>query len=805
MSQNTAFKRTALAAALSSSLLLAACGGGGGGTTSGGDSGSETYGSIDGTAAKGIIKAGLVTAVELNASGTPIRTVGTGETGADGKYSITIDSSYEGGPIKVSIAKGPNTTMVCDVSDTSVCTFGQDTDLPDGFEMDSVLPEATAGATISAPITPLTHMATSRALASGAVNRAAVQAAISEVNQIVGVNILETEPVDMTDASAVNAASEDRQAYAAFAAGVGLIALQEEGGLNNGLQKLAAAFEDGRFDANEDVTITEIVTRVREEAQNGGLQLGERISSLEARIGEDGSFDPEPLDGGETDIALGKSLVSDVRTWLTSFANLEEPLDGFAGDIEVAGELLGADVEAHAEVLGMVLDSIGLYLDSANPLIGTHTITFTHQPADGSSPISTELSLSIAETGVDNGLVIDLQETAINGTTATVQFNITTNLPAAATSGTEFELSALDLTINAIVTGTDISLSLTNAQLEYNAETAVIISETSDPQPVTRNASLSGALSLARIVDGVTYTFSGDGALAVAKLNAASDNNDVSLESASLEGSISASDGRSFTGSASLTINNAADFDTFGYFDYDSWLDVHENVDGDLLGILSSVTPPSGLSSVTSVEYHTYRNETCYWGVGTGQNEGFQSEVCVTGDAEAITSQITALVQQNYPELSQADNVYFFVGEGGDNSAQYHTHYSVYGNLPDFETAQNHLQGTLSVATGLNLPGLANSQLLVTASRTGFSLGTATASILQDGVERFRLTGLAQGDEGTATAVFTNADGVSFSLSPNDRQTAGVITVNGNTVGTVTDRDGTPIIIWGDGSFESLI
>jgi len=76
---------------LLTALVLTGCGGGGGG---GGD-GTSTTGTISGTAAKGPVNGGTVTAYGVNANGTRGTQIGTATTDAKGNYSMTV-GNYSG-------------------------------------------------------------------------------------------------------------------------------------------------------------------------------------------------------------------------------------------------------------------------------------------------------------------------------------------------------------------------------------------------------------------------------------------------------------------------------------------------------------------------------------------------------------------------------------------------------------------------------------------------------------------------------------------------------------------------------------
>ena len=100
MIKNTEYKfnRFVLISVMGVALGLSGCGGGGDSSTA---PTNVTGVTIGGTAAKGIVKDGVVTAEQLNASGDVIATVGSATTAADGSYSLTLNNNYTGGPIQI--------------------------------------------------------------------------------------------------------------------------------------------------------------------------------------------------------------------------------------------------------------------------------------------------------------------------------------------------------------------------------------------------------------------------------------------------------------------------------------------------------------------------------------------------------------------------------------------------------------------------------------------------------------------------------------------------------------------------------
>ena len=120
-------------------------GGGGGG---GGGDGSET--TVSGFVVKGPVAGSTVTAYQLKDDGTLGDALGTGTTGADGSYRITLRTTWTGA---VAIVAAGGTY----VSETDGATVTKTSDLL------AVIPSLAGGSTSDVAVTPLTDMVAARA------------------------------------------------------------------------------------------------------------------------------------------------------------------------------------------------------------------------------------------------------------------------------------------------------------------------------------------------------------------------------------------------------------------------------------------------------------------------------------------------------------------------------------------------------------------------------------------------------------------------------------------------------------------
>ncbi len=365
--------------ALIITAILSGCGGGGSSDSNGGATFDDA--TTQGKAAKGIIIKGDVVASELDGAGTVLRVVGNATTGPDGSYNLDLNDSYEGGPIEIMILNGPDTTTVCDVvvgcgprtdgltstddpdnNDDLVIDFGEEYK-PSGFSMTALIPNAEDGESIAVQVTPFTHMAAERAK-SETLTAAVIEAANSEVSNLLsGIDILRTEPVDITSTSSLIDAEHTAIAYAALAAAIANLAPVDSDGqpdIDQALSDLVASFDNGTISAAD---LQEIVDEANNTlAEVGATDTSGVLADLEDDIilAAGGDIDPEPNpNAGDTDVEKAKNFLADLRTWGTVIGDeLDSPSQAFQNQIElsdaaadmifsedVAGEAIGAGAD----------------------------------------------------------------------------------------------------------------------------------------------------------------------------------------------------------------------------------------------------------------------------------------------------------------------------------------------------------------------------------------------------------------------------------------------------------------------------
>jgi len=432
--------------ALSITAIISGCGS----SSSSGGGGSASFdATIQGKAAKGIIISGDVVADELNADGTVKNPgVGSATTGSDGSYSLELGDDYEGGPVKITVSNNADTTTVCDatsgcgtrtddVTDNSNPTtieFGEQYK-PASLSMSALLPDAEDGETIGVQVTPFTNMASEKAIGTGTLNSTSINAANSEVSDLLGgLDILRTEPVDITDLTGDEDAAA--VAYAALTASIAELAPDDADGqpdIDQALVDLASDFSAGTFQADDMQDILDEATATLTET--GAVDTSGLIEDIQDDVDDaiannGGVIDPEPNpNAGDTDVELAKAFISDLRTWGTVInAEVEAPSAAFELQLDMAdavydtmnggiGEALNAGVDAavdFADGLAELTDGDLTGYESIDATFTAGTITsnstaegveYTIAGASATTVDSVDVTLDMVLIAPENGTV----------------------------------------------------------------------------------------------------------------------------------------------------------------------------------------------------------------------------------------------------------------------------------------------------------------------------------------------------------------------------------------------------------------
>lgn len=797
-------------------LMLAGCGGGGSSSADGGVAATK----VSGVAAKGIIKYALVTAYELDAQGNIVRTVGNSETDATGKYSLTIGSSYAGGPIKLELTpkSDGSTLMVCDVATgcgTGIA-FGQDYPLPPAFALAAYQPSVSkTNATVTSQITPYTNMVAANvqsAVQAGAtLNNDLVSLATSKISTLVGVNISTTEPVDITNASAVAAASANSLQYGAFNAAIGDIAFADGNGFASGVQAAAEAFADGQFDSSDAVTIADITTAVQTEVTTaptlstttntaGTASVTDQLTVISDST-TSGTYTPAATATATmTPLAQAKALVSQTRTWVTQIAALQTPATAFGNNVSIAGAVLNSNSAVlggvFGQMLGQALNTVQMAAASTAGL-AKQTYTYPINYWNGTAMVSGSGSVvvSVASNGT---LTLTLPSTVTAG--VTTAGTVTTTIPSSILG---VQTTSLNLgTTNAMtVTGaasmstpTASSITINNATLNLALKTAINSSTLGNSESNIASLGIDGDITMA--ANGVS--FNGTGTFAMVANNVANAVKPFSLSKIALSGTFTdntTTPASSANASASVTFNNAATFDVIGLLSHQPVVWVGTWQPGDPFGIAPAYANAFSGDTLMYGYYDSYSNQTC----GQGAVNGWG---CASGDYFGLTTKIQSAFSASYPTANGIQNAW------ANYDATYGTNYGGMLTFPDFESASNFANVTVTVSSNVALAGNPAATLTVTANRTAY--GSSAKPFAGDVVALLAFNGQSvkfqASNTGTTagTLTITNPDGVAMVLSGTAGSTTGTVSASGTQVGTISASGGITTITYTDGSFESL-
>lgn len=240
---------TGVLLAMGLALLLAGCGGGG----------SPARTVIIGTAVKGVVSVAQVTAEERRVGGWT--TVGNAVTDPDGQYNLVLAASYQGGPLRITVSRHPrlNSRMTCDrASGCGTVPFGQSMPLG-GVVLEALHPGGLGAGNNTIHVTPFTDAASKAAVTKSITDNVALDGALirsinTAMNQFTGgTDLLTTEPVDVTNALQVAAASADRLQYSYLIAAIVELAYTDPVYAASGspiaasLDTLAATLAQGRL------------------------------------------------------------------------------------------------------------------------------------------------------------------------------------------------------------------------------------------------------------------------------------------------------------------------------------------------------------------------------------------------------------------------------------------------------------------------------------------------------------------------------------------------------------------------------
>lgn len=819
-------RNTALAVAIAAALV--ACGGGSGTTSPDTTTpSSSTPATLSGGAAKGIIKQGIVTAVELDGSGNELREVGTATTDDNGEYSLTLDSSYAGGAVLIKLTAGANTKMICDaLNGCAGIARGQDFTPPTGFELRAITPPTDSGATVSVQVTPFSHMAAANAVSTlksgaGVTPEKATSDAITKINSITGLDIRKVKPVDIT-ANDLASKSKNEQKYALLNAAFADVAYGDgtTDNLTTALNKYADEFADGDFDADDqggqEGDLKLLLDKLESQSQNTSVSdetksdVATQIAVIKSSLGTDGSLTPDASDDDNaTEVEKAKALVTETRTWITSFSGLSTPADNFVTEADTITSVLNSNAGAVAEMAAKAINAgveaaIGAIETNSTPpasvALGTvGTVTIDEVITTG----KTLVKLSATDlAGVDMNFTIDLDQEASIAQTPLHGKTIVAQLTGrAANAQTEINLNDTTLTI------------------------AFAASNDANQEPVFSSFDLNGGIELKELSTGVATgkMVSGKGVLSLTALNPGVAEGwrvlqDAGLAQLSLKqlklDNVTVDNGAESTAglNVNLMIDNAASLDTLAYLNGGSDVWVYRNIDGDTFGF-TTYQHQNGFNSVTSgyfgEQYTCDPNGANCYSMGTattfnGKNAaGNPDFLSVPGDILGITEKVTQFLQPaNYVGEIKDVNAWYGVNP---MSNQAETSVNARLSIESKETANAYIKGSISIGANMTLKNRPEASVGITFNRTGYRAANVT-TMLSYGGQTLNITVTPTDvDTQSGSVVVETANGVKMMLNVvSGNVQSGTMMVDEKSVGTISNTNGAPIIRYNDGTFESL-
>ncbi|MDB5793923.1 MAG: hypothetical protein JWR25_302 [Noviherbaspirillum sp.] len=314
-------------------LLAAGCGGGSG-SSSNNDSGTSTR-SVSGTAAKGIIKGGLVQVFALNAQGQKSASpIATTKTDNDGTFSVTIPNNVLLFVVEVSATTGA--TMADEAT-------GQDIPVPANMVMRNVVTLAEGAESYSGAVTPLTELAVKTAEKStGGLTASNIAQAKAGVRNALGFDPETVKPINANSPLAAQA-SEQQKTQALVLAAISKMA--KDGALGCApadVRCVVEAVANSGTLSGGGMTLGEIgrtlETATHEVASDDSInKTGKKTVELPPAIKDPVVTDPV-MPAPETAVQAAKKLFSSLRTNLNAIADSRTAL-------EARAELVNADFD----------------------------------------------------------------------------------------------------------------------------------------------------------------------------------------------------------------------------------------------------------------------------------------------------------------------------------------------------------------------------------------------------------------------------------------------------------------------------
>ncbi len=645
------------------------------------------------------------------------------------------------------------------------------------------------------------------------------------------------------------------------------------GDFTEALTKLRDSFKDGKFDNNDSFkdangndkpvmqSIIDTKTAVLANNVISGTISAQVKTEVENEVAEKdaaikqsstGEYKPPVVETALLDdMGKAKAIVAQARALGTSLTSMQTPAQNFSTQMETVNKVWNDRSSLIGLYLAEIIQDVGAQLGSSITTAVTDravTINTTEALFCYSNPSSTLNSQTVNNTtvvpatcnttnyGSTTNYTITTVKVSVADTTNGLQVVVTkalptngsdvvpaTNLTFTIPNFTIADLTANSKTLNGasiIVNGT---ISDTRATMTFNNLTAATTFASSytggnavaeGTVPTLSVASLKGGINLADSVSGGSFTGNADIQMVHPTATTAQPM-DLNISKVALDGTF-ANGSNNFKASATLNLTNAAAFDLVAFSQYQPTKYVYANGNPAHVANLTSLAQQAGMPSngtVYSVNYSnnpyyysSYNNQTCFYYSTpiTGQTYLNYGNVCTTGDVLGFGSMLTAGTAGTAGASSvMVQNGYYNYGYSNANGV---------ATFPDFETANNFAQGSLSVNLDANLAGFPNTKATITVNRSGFpDIGTAAVSLKQESANRgitiSAANTVANGANAIDRVTISSLDGTSMTVFKSASGTGinGTIkNARGTEIGTISDQGSWTKVTYADGTFDSL-
>lgn len=319
--------------ALSAALLAAGCGGGGGGDSAPVSSSNDM--TVQGVAAKGLIKKGVVEVYALNTQGQKGAKIGTATTADDGSYTIKVPKDTLN--FVVEVGAGPDTKMADEAT-------GQDIPMPTTMKLRNAVALTQApDAAYTSNLSPLTEMAVKAAETAGGLSKDNIGKAKAGVTVALGFDPEKVKPVNSNSDAAKTASEEEKLQSLALAA---ISKLAKDGGLGCTasdvacvVNKVASAATISGDNLKLDATVqSNVRTAIETVATDTTINKTEKTS-----VDGTASFASAEVPastGAATGLQAAKALIASVRNTGTALHN-----DEHKGVLDISPDKLGQDFD----------------------------------------------------------------------------------------------------------------------------------------------------------------------------------------------------------------------------------------------------------------------------------------------------------------------------------------------------------------------------------------------------------------------------------------------------------------------------